>query len=90
MYHCDVGVERGGEGRSPVGVGEVVVEREVGFPVGVLVDSETVARIEGYPVACVCANLTEELDEGLVAHVESASGFAVPQVRPNQTPPLAA
>ena len=37
MHHCDVGVERGGEGRAPVGVGEVVVEREVGLEFGLTV-----------------------------------------------------
>jgi len=46
VHHCDVGVERGGEGRAPVGVGEVVVEREVGSPVGVRVDSKTVAGLD--------------------------------------------
>ena len=46
--------------------------------------------LECYPEACVCADLTEELDEGLVAHVEAATRFAVPHVVAVQVRQLAA
>jgi len=65
----------------------VVVEREVGFSIGVRVDSGTVAGLDCYPEACVCADFTDELDEGLEQQSLRPSTRALHQPR-RVLPPL--